>query len=353
MRIVSALVLMSVFSSSLLAINVRRGFKFAGGDVNVDGTIVLRRPELSRGKFVYPISSSSGATNMCKVLGYKNYLPDTLISYRSAGSNGRKIVELYNDGTFRRYLSADYNNAIDEIICYNSRRHLLKISGKHYNDDGSITIYNPELSRGKYTYSVSSSSGFQNLCKVMGFGDYMPDSGLTRRVPGVNGRRIVELYNDGTFRRYLSADYNGVTSEITCFGDNHVDLIIDENGVEYISRSGVLLSASGGSHRPNRPVGGTYTPIPSYDELIVFADDLKSSLDRLEMLSLNDRDELVEQIERVEDRAHVKIDVQTMRKTLIYLEGLFEKAINNNDNARALRSLQNMKKLVKNVRHNL
>jgi len=254
MRIVSALVLMSVFSSSLLAINVRRGFKFAGGDVNVDGTIVLRRPELSRGKFVYPISSSSGATNMCKVLGYKNYLPDTLISYRSAGSNGRKIVE---------------------------------------------------------------------------------------------------LYNDGTFRRYLSADYNGVTSEITCFGDNHVDLIIDENGVEYISRSGVLLSASGGSHRPNRPVGGTYTPIPSYDELIVFADDLKSSLDRLEMLSLNDRDELVEQIERVEDRAHVKIDVQTMRKTLIYLEGLFEKAINNNDNARALRSLQNMKKLVKNVRHNL
>lgn len=181
---------------------------------NEDGSYTIENPYTSRGPGQYTISScDSDFTGVCKGFGFDSYLDKTLVE---AGDDA--ITLAVNEDKqfkhFKRRAQKDYNTHIVSLTCFNAKEppeSVFSAKEKKRNPDGSTSIINPTVKRGKETFEISGSGSKETgICKAFGFDSFQDQTMVA------NGDVKI------TFRVDEKGEWDGFSESTDRFGNDRV-----------------------------------------------------------------------------------------------------------------------------------
>lgn len=164
-------------------------------------------------------------------MGFDHYLVDSA----EASDEGRvRATRAYVDinGDFTEFYSGEARS-LRVISCYKSGEYKITVKVEKYieNIDGTVTAIAPKLVRGIRNHLISGEydSASIGTCKALGFKNYLKDSMFAKKATGYKtylsdkGEYVKDAF---TVKTYIT--------EISCYGDSRVVVVVDDSGKEYL-----------------------------------------------------------------------------------------------------------------------
>lgn len=207
--------------------------------LNDDGTSTIVGPKFSSSaQAALPISASSDKNGVCRLYGYDFALGELALTEGDV----QQSVVINGTGRFDRYInysSSSYNKYIKTIACAKNNQVLTQSARiqPRQNDDGTLTILNPEV--GFYLGNVSKVSAASNadgLCRYFGLGKALPNS-ITSE--GDSSSPLIVINNLGaaaSLTNYSSSSYNKYVKSVICESTSRIPRNDEMNETVQINR---------------------------------------------------------------------------------------------------------------------
>lgn len=186
---------------------------------NDDGSISIIKPKFSNpeGNGSLYISAASDLGGLCKLYGLGRYVPNSI---RALNKGPVVMVRINSNARFSQFDYSSGISAIDRFTCepIGGIPYPALVSDNHagffHNDDGSTTIVKPEFQINGSSSYISESSDLNGLCKLYGFGSYVPNS---KRIFNQGPVNIVRINSNARFSKFDYSSFIYAIKSLMCY----------------------------------------------------------------------------------------------------------------------------------------
>lgn len=198
---------------------------------NPDGTTTILGPRLIRGNRSYPFAASTNLGGVCKAMGFKDYLAQSVFTLRDISAQRAYVTP---EGIYSVIKDIEYNS-INEITCFNDEYKTYTSLDRYIeNSDDTITVLKPKLVRGNRSYPFAATTNLNGVCRAMGFKNHLAQSVFTIRDKTAQRAYVTP---EGAYAVIKDIEYESI-NEITCIhGNNNTTVVIDAQGGLYFRRN--------------------------------------------------------------------------------------------------------------------